>query len=334
MNKLIYKIIYTNKKLNGGNLKKKLNIFYFSTAQWEYDFILKYIFNESYFSDFKINIILYDNNTDILDFEGYKEDKNIISVNSWLDHEKAKLIINKIKPVVIFFLTDEVFINENKWLELQKKTKLFLHQYNHNDNKYLSNSFQIPLGYSKHFLDRYNTKKFCPKKIIHRDFECSFIGSLKHDRQEMINCFDKKFDKKMFITGDNKWISPNKQKVHPSDILEIYDNSIFVLNGRGNSSLDCFRIYEAIVAGAIPVIAGSNDEIKDSFNYNNNSFKFITGDNWEQIATKCKKYILKPEKLQEIQDFNKIWWDNKINSIQSKIILSINDTNLLEEYEK
>ena len=121
MNRLIYKIIYTNKKLNGGNLKKKLNIFYFSTAQWEYDFILKYIFNESYFSDFKINIILYDNNTDILDFEGYNEDKNIISVNSWLDHEKAKLIINKIKPVVIFFLTDEVFINENKWLELQKK---------------------------------------------------------------------------------------------------------------------------------------------------------------------------------------------------------------------
>ncbi len=36
-------------------------------------------------------------------------------------------------------------------------------------------------------------------------------------------------------------------------MFEKYKEAKFVLSGRGQLNLDCFRIYEAIIAGALPV---------------------------------------------------------------------------------
>ena len=51
------------------------------------------------------------------------------------------------------------------------------------------------------------------------------------------------------------------KKVFPGGFIgnNIYSQSIFVFNGRGNVFLDCFRLYEAIIAGAIPVIVGEKE---------------------------------------------------------------------------
>jgi len=85
-------------------------------------------------------------------------------------------------------------------------------------------------------------------------------------------------------------------------------------------NLDCFRIYEAIVAGAIPVIVGSSYEITNTFNYDNNIPPFIYDETWEKVVIKCTNLLNDVEELQKIQDNLITWWDNKILSIQKLIM--------------
>ena len=81
-----------------------------------------------------------------------------------------------------------------------------------------------------------------------RKYKWSFIGNIKKSRQELL--------------VEMKSIVPNYHgKTDKKNMREIYRNSIFVPNGRGNHSLDCFRLYEASACGAIPVIVGEKDEI-------------------------------------------------------------------------
>jgi hypothetical protein len=110
----------------------------------------------------------------------------------------------------------------------------------------------------------------------------------------------------------------------PCKCFNIYNNSIFVISGRGNVSLNCFRIYEAIVAGAIPVIVGSIDEINNTFNFNNKLPPFIYDETWENVVIKCNDLLKNYEKLQEIQDNLLSWWKNEIIHINKLIIKTLN----------
>jgi hypothetical protein len=83
----------------------------------------------------------------------------------------------------------------------------------------------------------------------------SFIGAMQGhpERKSAIEIFE-------------KWIpfetSYGKNSV---EMRNIYNNSKFVLVGRGQANLDCFRIYEAIVSGSIPV---SNNFIFHFYQFN------------------------------------------------------------------
>ena len=67
--------------------------------------------------------------------------------------------------------------------------------------------------------------------------------------------------------------------------------------GRGNKSLDCFRLYEAIVAGAIPVICGPIEEINVTFNFNNENQYIITADTWDKAVLLCKELYNDKDKI-------------------------------------
>lgn len=308
-------------------MKYNINVLYFKYAEWEEDFIMKDIFNENDFQSYKINFILYDNDIKLEDLDKYINQFNFIVLNHSSDYNKVNIIVDKINPIGIYFFSDEFAIRD-EWYSLQNKTKLFLYQYKHNKFKYLENSFQIPLGYVKGFLGK-NSLSYEYPKIKDRKIKCSFIGTLKNDRKEMTEKFNKNFDETLIKTSVNTWESPNKQKILPKDMAEIYKDTIFLLIGRGNKSLDCYRIYEGIVTGAIPVIVAEDSELNESFCYDNYPFKFIKANNWDNAVSKCKECLQKIDELQEIQDFNKKWWKDKIDTIQSKILLSINDTKLL-----
>ena len=51
----------------------------------------------------------------------------------------------------------------------------------------------------------------------------------------------------------------------PADIFQAYRDAIFVPNGRGNVVLDCVRLFEASLAGAIPVVVGPWPEVREAF---------------------------------------------------------------------
>jgi hypothetical protein len=49
-----------------------------------------------------------------------------------------------------------------------------------------------------------------------------------------------------------QWNDPNG--LNTQQYAELLSNSKFALSPRGNYSVDCFRVYEALEAGAIPII--------------------------------------------------------------------------------
>jgi hypothetical protein len=152
-------------------------------------------------------------------------------------------------------------------------------------------------------------------------YKASFIGELKSDRFEMLGAFEESFLKdELFFRGTrNSWELPTLQ-YSPSATNEIYSDSIFVPIGRGNESLDCFRFYEAIVSGAIPVIVGDINEINMTFQYEGYMPSFLYTNNWTDAASACKHAIKTNfPLLMAIQKHNSDWWDSQVRKIRHLI---------------
>jgi hypothetical protein len=90
------------------------------------------------------------------------------------------------------------------------------------------------------------------KPINERQFRWSFVGTVSKNREKMI--------KKFRSSGMVPYFLMNG--ISPSKMFEIYSNSIFVPNDRGHINLDCLRLYEASLCGAIPIVVGNIEEIK------------------------------------------------------------------------
>ena len=302
-----------------------MKLLYLDSCSWEFDFIVNdiliniekeiEIFNKS---DFK----LFLNRPEIIE-------NNILVINLVLNFDDIIEVVKYIRPIIIFYLSDECG-NLPYMTLLEKYTKILFRQYNHKNYNYSENNYQIPLGYSKYYLDNTNrlSKYYLDntnrlsikyKQINERDINCSFIGAEKSDRTIMSNIFKSNIEKTKIIFINNNW-DINNLPYSPKECFDTYSNSIFVIIGRGNVSLDCFRIYEAIVAGAIPVVVGDINEIEITFNYNNNIPPFIYEDSWENAAIKCNNLLKDFNKLQLMQNDLMLWWNNTISFIRNLII--------------
>ena len=291
-----------------------MKLLYLKNSDWEEDYIINDLC-----SGIKDLEVIYYNIDEVKNLIKYQGDKVILVLNYKLNFEDTKEVIQKIKPLIIFYLSDETGNNYN-WINFSSNTKLFLKQYHHNlINK---NIFQIPLGYVKKMLNGKESEKLKLIKIKDRKYKWCFIGSQKSDRTEMFkNFLDKISNSQQDVylsVSNNPWRIENLQS-SPQEVFEKYSNSIFVPIGRGNASLDCFRIYETIVSGAIPVIVGSSEEINQTFNYHGKTFSRIQAENWEEAVKTCKELLDKPEILQEMQEVNKIWWRDQLSFIKKLI---------------
>lgn len=206
--------------------------------------------------------------------------------------------VKRIQPKIIIQLSDE-FYQENKWEYnlLGNYCKLFLRNYHHSYYNYTPNTLHLPLGYTN------DCKVFDNEK----EYNWSFIGELKNDRVEMLN---------VFSTLKNYYVNNNISK---EEMCSVYSKSIFVPCGRGNSSLECFRLYEASMNGAIPVIVGSKEEIQTTFKYENNP-PWIFSDSWESAFHTCKSLLNNTNQLKEHQENLLNWWYNRISDIKSKVL--------------
>lgn len=242
-----------------------------------------------------------------------------------ISYEDVVKIVDTIKPLVILHMSDEwAYDGNERYLNLADKTKLLMRQYNvkrYNIQPY-PNIYHIPLGYMVKFLNGTpSTDRDDIRPVTDRKYNWSFIGNMKQDRQEMIDTFKKDLP--------NYYI----EKTSADKMFEIYNDSVFVLNGRGNVSINCFRIYEAAVSGAIPVIVGDWDEIRETLNMGNhdnivdynNIPPFIYEKTWDDAVIRCKKLLDNPDMLQDMQKDILIWWNNIVNDMQHQIRKTIEE---------
>lgn len=287
----------------------KIKIIYDETCSWEKDYIRE-LFNKIDYD------IIYVKPTILLnglskEYEIIGNNTLVFSSNAYTYDEILRIVV-RIKPVIIVHLSDE-FGTRREYTQLASHTQLLLHQYNFTSypyNKY-DNIIQIPLGYMTGTFSGKNALDTKLKPLLKRKYKWSFIGNIKADRVELISKFSK--------TNYERFIGNN---IAPSDMFNIYNDTVFIPNGRGNVRIDCFRIYEAILSGCVPVIVCDKNEFNETFHYNNDIPPFIFEETWDDAVNKCT-YLLNNEKeLVTIQTKNYNWLQQKMKSIQS-VILSI-----------
>jgi hypothetical protein len=106
--------------------------------------------------------------------------------------------------------------------------------------------FEMPLGYAEGMFERFAPIKLSLRPPESRRHIWSFVGDQKkEDRVEMITKMTQAFGSAPL---------PDSALSMPLQMRKLYENSIFVPIGMGNWNANCFRIYEALSCGAIPVI--------------------------------------------------------------------------------
>lgn len=256
---------------------------------------MRYVFeSERWETNFLLNEVLPKGNVEYVNPLGLEnvESKCDVFVFSCRLHDflNIKNVIQKINPKVIIMLSDE-FHQENKSIynQLGNECELFLRQYHHPSYEYTPNTIHIPLGYTN------DCKVFKENKNL----KWSFCGEKKSDRNEMINQF---YNLKPYLIGNSL----------PKEVMcKIYSESMFVPCGRGHSSLDCFRLYEASMNGAIPVIVGSKEEIESTFKYEENP-PWIFAETWNEAVEKCMSTEINSQSVIE-------WWNRRISKIKTKV---------------
>lgn len=276
-------------------------------------FFVNDIFNKKLYNT-EVRFTVFDKNTKIVQ-NNYK---NIIVINNKVLLKQVENMINLLKPKVIFHLSDEYDL-DHKYYDLYCKYNIFVfHQYNHNNITYnCNNHIQIPLAYVSCYCDDKTSLEIELSGDKHYDF--SYVGMLKKDRKEMLDKFAKEFTKNYVHTGKTNWSNPQNQEIKPTELYEKYSKSIFVPIGRGNKSLDCSRLYESILAGAIPVMCCSQEELTNSYKFDGNLPKIISAETWDKAIIQCKDIYNDEIKKHDIIQYNLKWWKNQITEISKKI---------------
>jgi hypothetical protein len=263
---------------------------------------MNYIFEHGLWeSDFFLNEILPKGNVEYIRTDTIENTQKTCDVFAFAcrvhNFVNIKNTIQRIKPKIVIMTSDE-FHQENNSIynELGNECELFLRQYHHPGNTYTPNTIHIPLGYTN------GCKIFTqPKKL-----KWSWFGDIKNDRIEMLNQFRQLTP---HLTGN----SLSKELMCKS-----YAQSLFVPCGRGNSSLDCFRLYEASMNGAIPVVVGDEEEVNNTFKYEQNP-PWIFAKSWKEAYNNCEDLLNEENQLKEMQINIFSWWKNRISSVRSRV---------------
>lgn len=135
---------------------------------------------------------------------------------------------------------------------------IFRNYYRLESHKF-QNCFYFPLGYKSGFCNELIVQDITKRKHL-----WSFADHVKGSRYSMIQAAQKipggfHYTTQMF--DDPKGLSTRSY-------AELLNQTTFALCPRGNFSLDTFRLYEALEAGAIPVVEdrGGGEVFKELFN--------------------------------------------------------------------
>ena len=216
-------------------------------------------------------------------------------------------MVKLLKPTIIVHLSDE-WGSKEEYQGLHKHTKLVLRQYHHIKYYRQPNIKYIPLGYMNGMLEA-NYMDLQLKLPSERKYKWSFIGRVKKDRAEMLRAMSS--------------IIPHRSGgAQKKDMRDIYRDSVFVPNGRGNVKLDCFRLYEASLCGAIPIVVGSKKEIEETFCEEENP-PWLMFQSWDEAQLQCSELLKDMDYLNELSQKNVDWWRNRVAKLSELIKVTL-----------
>ena len=216
---------------------------------------------------------------------------------------------NYVKPKVIIHLSDEWKVSSKQRL-IYEDTPLVLRQYSYAHLGQFNNVVQIPLG----CMNGYKVHKHI-NPVDKREYIFGFCGDLLKGGRRYIN----NSDILQFISKYKNYCMPD---ISVWDMSDIYNNSIFMPNRRGNMSLDCLRIYESCSNGCIPIIKGNLQELCDTFrfNINNEPLPFIFCEQYDEVfKNKLDNLLNDTRKLQIMSDACRNWYKKQIEDINKKL---------------
>lgn len=158
-------------------------------------------------------------------------------------HQYIKLYRSKGLKVGLFHLGDEFYKESTSFYN--DFDFIFREYYREEAHKRYRRCHYLPLGYSSGFCDGLS-----PRKISEREYSWSFAGQLKGSRYAMIECAKRIPQGKYHET--NQWNDPNG--LTTKEYAALLSNTVFSPCPIGNFSVDCFRVYESLEAGTIPII--------------------------------------------------------------------------------
>ena len=280
-----------------------------NNSYWENNFIINELFPEN-------TRILFTDPVTFLEPNYYIENNVeigncclIFSTNE-ITFDNILLISKFLKPLIILQLSDEDG-RRHEYIQLASFTKLLVRQYffQHYDYSKYENILYIPLGYKTTDCDYFLKKKNHSILSTERKYDWSFIGDPnKHDRSSMLL--------QLCTSTLNQYCMGNN--ISSTQMLDIYSDSIFVPNSRGNVTMDCFRTYEASACGSIPVIVGDRNELMSTY-AQEQCPPWIFEENWKNAIHRCSELKKHPENLLKLQEQNLSWWKNRINHCKKVI---------------
>lgn len=220
---------------------------------------------------------------------------------------EVRWLIRLARPKVLVHLSDEWGVRPD-FAGLASEVDLVVRQHHHGAYAEPRNVVHMPLGYMNGMLGgRSSTALDSLPPIASRCHVWSFAGDAqKQDRPEALSLFAQWRD------------GVCTEGIPPANMFELYRNSVFVPSPRGNVRLDCFRLYEASLAGAIPVVVGSPEELSETF-CKEESPPWIFAFSWADAVAQCEREMNQPEQLQERQERLLAWWRERVAGVRGRV---------------
>ena len=144
---------------------------------------------------------------------------------------------------------------------------------------------------------------------LQQELTWSLPGNIKADRQAAIDAFEER------LGG-----LPNAHGPFPhNETARIMRASLFVLSGRGEVALECFRLYEASLSGAIPVLATTQAEYDSAFGHYCSSPPWIVGTSWPDAAAIVAELLRDKHDVRRRQLAVVRWWVSELRCAQAKV---------------
>lgn len=245
-------------------------------------------------------------NVDIVNYYDNKEYKTFLN-NSIIIYpnrlggisDEMNLYLKKYKELnynyILFHLGDEIYHdNYDYYLDANHVFRFY-----YNKDIKFSNVTTPAMGFISGYMN--NGEKINLSKD--RNLLVTFIGELKHDRQNLVNALSNVENK--FIHCTRSWADPNQMTFQ--QVIDTYKRTIFVPIPKGYDDRgEGCRPYEALEWGAIPILKTVNGI--DFYKHVLGDHPLPTVDNWYDLEPLMNKLV--SENIDELIIKVNNWWLN------------------------